>query len=152
MNKNNKKISGQLEKKVAKQLGGRVTAGSGCFSFDPCDIQYKNYSIEHKFTRNDYFFLTKKIIEKNELESFREGKYPIIIVQFISDYGNVVNTCVIKKADENRENIQHIKRIRLNKDDKIDKSLFYTFDNNKVYEVINFEYFLNYLKIENEID
>lgn len=80
---NKKKISQKLEKKLAKKLGGKTTISSGNQFYDPSDIKWKEYLIEHKFTTKDSYRITKTVLEKNNKESISQGKMPVLIVEFI---------------------------------------------------------------------
>lgn len=141
----NKEISGRLEKKLAKKLGGRTTIGSGCLFFDQGDIKFQDFMIEHKFTKKDSYSLTDKLLKKNEQEAYINIKRPLFVVEFINEYEKVLKTYVIQR-DSNSDKEYPIV-IRYNFSPALDKEDYFTIKStNKSYKICSMEVFLEELE------
>lgn len=137
-NNSTKSISGRLEKKFAKNIGGKVTIGSGCLYFDTSDIKFKDYLIEHKYTQKSTYFVSDKVIKKNEQEAYSQLKRPLIVIQFIDDSEKLLKTYVILR--DNTEKIEKVNtriKLEVNADDA-EYPQFVNI-NNIIYKVISVE-------------
>ena len=76
----NKQKSAKQEKRLAKEFGGRVTAGSGS-GRNKGDIDLDSFKIEVKRTDNQSISLKKEWLSKIDEEAFSVGKYPALILE-----------------------------------------------------------------------
>ena len=76
-----------LEKKIAKDVGGRRTTGSGN-KLEKCDVRLNGVlRIEHKATGNKSFSVTREMLEKIELAARGCDEIPILVVEFLDERG-----------------------------------------------------------------
>lgn len=69
-------------RKIAKKTGGYVTPNSGATSFKKGDISYVDTLVEHKMTSKDSFKLNKDMLQKIYYEAIKEGKEPVVMIDF----------------------------------------------------------------------
>ena len=81
-----KKISKRLEEKLAKEVGGVTTAGSGAAEFSGgADVRLQGeLRIEHKFTESDTYTLKFSDLEKLRKQAIKGGlEEPVFVVEFL---------------------------------------------------------------------
>jgi hypothetical protein len=81
-----KKISKRLEEKVAKEVGGDTTAGSGAAEFSGgADVRVAGeMRIEHKYTEGDSYVLKYADLEKLRMQAIKGGlEEPVFVVEFL---------------------------------------------------------------------
>lgn len=77
-----------LESKLAKDVGGRRTTGSGNKN-EKGDVRLSGVlRIEHKATGNKSFSVTRDMLEKIELAARGCDEIPILVVEFLDSRGN----------------------------------------------------------------
>lgn len=77
-----KKLSSNQEKKIAKEVGGRVTIGSGNLWFNKGDVRNKDYLIEAKITGENYYPLSLSTWEKIRKEAILDGlRIPVMCIE-----------------------------------------------------------------------
>jgi hypothetical protein len=82
LKKNFKRKSKKLEESGAKDIGGRVHAGSGNTWSNKSDFSNENYLVEDKFTEKNFFSVTLSVLTKLESQAKRVGKIPILRIVF----------------------------------------------------------------------
>jgi hypothetical protein len=79
--------SAGLEKKLAKRVGGRRTAGSGN-KLEKGDVRKHGVlRIEHKGTQHNSFRVTKEMLSKLNLAAMGCDEIPIFVVDFLDKNG-----------------------------------------------------------------
>ena len=69
------------EKELAKKLGGKVTAGSGCGN-EKGDVRLRNVlRVECKTTKNASFSVTTDMIDKIEAVALAHGELPAMLIE-----------------------------------------------------------------------
>lgn len=81
LNEGTKTKANKQEKKLAKDIGARLTPNSGATSFAKGDMYTDEYLVESKATGNASFILKKEVLEKIEREAIQEGKIPLLIIE-----------------------------------------------------------------------
>lgn len=77
-----RKRSQEQEKRVAKQLGGRVTPASGALWGAKGDVRQDKFLVECKTTEKDYYSLTDKVWNKIRSEAIRDGlRIPLMCIE-----------------------------------------------------------------------
>jgi hypothetical protein len=77
-----------LEKEIAKEVGGRRTAGSGNKK-EKGDVRLNGVMrIEHKATQKKSFSVTYEMLEKIELAARGCDEIPILVVEFLDQRGD----------------------------------------------------------------
>lgn len=76
-----KAASDLQERRLARELGGRTTPGSGAGGMKG-DVRTPDEMIEAKTTSKRQFILKLDALEKLETEARASGKQPVLIVQF----------------------------------------------------------------------
>ena len=71
--RNVKKKSKKQEEKIAKDIGGRTTPGSGALWFSKADVRNDKYLIEAKFTDSNKYQLNYKTWYKIKCEAINDG-------------------------------------------------------------------------------
>ena len=71
--KNVKKKSKKQEEKIAKDIGGRTTPGSGALWFSKADVRNDKYLIEAKFTDSNSYQLKYTTWDKIKREAINDG-------------------------------------------------------------------------------
>ena len=71
--KNVKKKSKKQEEKIAKDIGGRTTPGSGALWFAKADVRNDKYLIEAKFTDSNKYQLKYTTWDKIKREAINDG-------------------------------------------------------------------------------
>ena len=74
--------SARHERQVAREVGGKVQAGSGTSWRARGDVKTDTYLIEHKYTDKRSFSVTRKIINQVRQDAQRQGKDWCIIIHF----------------------------------------------------------------------
>lgn len=74
--------SAQKERKVAKETGGRVQAGSGSSWRAPQDVVTDEEMIQHKYTDAKGYRLTVEEWEVVRRDALQAGREPAMIVEF----------------------------------------------------------------------
>lgn len=88
---NNRFYSSRQEKKVAKNLGGRVVSNSGATMFRKGDVDCGNILVECKTCTQPktQFTIKKEWIEKNKQEAFAMNKeYSVVAFNFGPEQDN----------------------------------------------------------------
>ena len=93
---NYKKRSQKREKKIAKDIGGRTTPGSGSLWYQKSDAYSEHLRIEDKFTDADSFRIQYSILNKIEKEAFTTDKIPVLSLGFTQSKENYA---IIRKLD-----------------------------------------------------
>lgn len=70
--------SARHEKRLAKAIGGSVTAASGAFWSRKGDVRSDDLLIEHKWTGRKSFTLTSQVLEKIMDEALLVGRVPVL--------------------------------------------------------------------------
>ena len=79
--------SSTLEKRVAKEVGGRRTSGSGNKK-EKGDVRLQGVlRIEHKATQHKSFSVTADMLDKIELAARGCDEIPILVVEFLDSRG-----------------------------------------------------------------
>ena len=71
--RNVKKKSKKQEEKIAKDIGGRTTPGSGALWFSKADVRNDKYLIEAKFTDSNKYQLKYTTWDKIKREAINDG-------------------------------------------------------------------------------
>ena len=80
--KNVKKKSKKQEEKIAKDIGGRTTPGSGALWFSKADVRNDKYLIEAKFTDSNKYQLKCKTWYKIKREAINDGlRIPVMQIE-----------------------------------------------------------------------
>ena len=95
---NLRKISKKRETFIAKELGGRVTPGSGNLWFQKSDVYTDSFRIEDKFTFKDNYRISYDILRKIEKEANQTKKIPLLHFGFFKTKDNYI---VVKTTDCN---------------------------------------------------
>lgn len=83
------------ERRLAKTLGGRVTAASGALD-EKGDVRLKGIArIEAKCTSNKSFSVDRNMIQKIENASVGHGEVPIIQIEFLGERGQVIDSVAL---------------------------------------------------------
>ena len=73
--------SQKQENRIAKELGGKTTPGSGAQWHSKGDVKAENYLIEAKYTDEAHYPLSLPILTKIEKEALRENfRIPVLYV------------------------------------------------------------------------
>lgn len=81
------RASPNLEKKIAKKVGGRRTSGSGN-QREKGDVRKNGVTrIEHKATQKKSFSVTREMVQKIELASMGCDEIPMVVVEFLDERG-----------------------------------------------------------------
>ena len=77
------------EAELAKRLEGHKVPGSGAGS-QKGDVKkaFGIFRVEAKTTKNKSFSVSRKMIEKIEEAALTTNELPVIIIEFIDEYGN----------------------------------------------------------------
>ena len=87
----NRKRSQKQEKSVAKSVGGKTIAGSGCLWNAKGAVRSDNLLVECKTTQKDYYVLNIRVWEKIMVESLKDHmRIPVLIVWMTDESGNPV--------------------------------------------------------------
>lgn len=97
-----KKKSHKRELKIAKDIGGRATPGSGCFWNKKSDVDQTYFLIEDKFTEKCKYSVKLDILTKLEKQAKDVSKTPILTVGFECENG--ANFVIIRINDYNHFN------------------------------------------------
>lgn len=86
----------KMEKRIAKESGGRVTPGSGC-SYQKGDVKdaWGCVRIEAKGTKNKSFSVTREMVAKIEDAALPSGEIPAIVIDFLDDHGKVQSSVAV---------------------------------------------------------
>lgn len=76
--------SAKMERRVAKEVGGRTQVGSGSSWRAPGDIKSDTHLIEHKYTDKLSFVLKLADWEQARSDALQSGKDAAMIVEFAS--------------------------------------------------------------------
>ena len=77
-----KKKSKKQEEKIAKDIGGRTTPGSGALWFSKADVRNDKYLIEAKFTDSNKYQLKHKTWFKIKREAINDGlRIPVMQIE-----------------------------------------------------------------------
>ena len=80
--KNVKKKSKKQEEKIAKDIGGRTTPGSGALWFSKADVRNDKYLIEAKFTDSNKYQLKYETWDKIKREAINDGlRIPVMQIE-----------------------------------------------------------------------
>lgn len=74
--------SKEQEKRLARQVGGRVQAGSGSSWRAPQDIKSPEYMIQAKYTGKSEYPLKASDLIQVAVDANRCGRTPVMIVEF----------------------------------------------------------------------
>lgn len=126
-----KRISQQQEKNAAKDIGGRLTAGSGAAKFSGGGDVRKagELRIECKYTEKDYFVLEHKVLKKIQMEALKGGlETPVLQLTFVAKHTGVHTSFAILPKGFGDEDINELsvtdrKRIRLTRAELLSKCL-----------------------------
>lgn len=89
------RTSRRSEKKLAAELGGKVTKGSGNKD-EKGDVRVKGvFRIENKDTQHKSFSITREMIDKIESAALHCNELPFIQVTFIDDSENVISRLAV---------------------------------------------------------
>jgi hypothetical protein len=66
------------EKRLAKDLGGQRSAGSGSFWSRKGDVRTDDLLIEHKWTGKKSFSIKSDVLEKITTEAILDGRTPVL--------------------------------------------------------------------------
>jgi hypothetical protein len=66
------------EKRLAKDLGGQRSAGSGSFWSRKGDVRTDGLLIEHKWTGKKSFSIKSDVLEKITTEAILDGRTPVL--------------------------------------------------------------------------
>ena len=80
-----KKLSKQRENKIADDIGGQRHSFSGAMWWKKGDASNDDFLIEDKFTEDDHYSATLRVLLKIEKEALSIGKLPVLRVGFIKD-------------------------------------------------------------------
>jgi hypothetical protein len=83
---NPRKFSQRREKKIAKKMGGKLTANSGARWHSKGDIKTEDSLVEVKSTAGATMAIHKSWLEKIRDEAIKAGKDPVVVL----DFGNVM--------------------------------------------------------------
>lgn len=87
--------SAKLEKRVAKETGGRRTSGSGN-QREKGDVRIRGVArLEHKATVKDSFRVTKNMLKKIENSAIANGEVPALVVSFLDEHGNIIDELAV---------------------------------------------------------
>ena len=69
------------EKRVAKEIGGKVTIASGAFDFQKGDVRHDQFLVECKTTEKSFYALTYEVWKKIQTEALRDGlRLPVMSI------------------------------------------------------------------------
>jgi hypothetical protein len=91
--KQHRKKSDQQEKRIAKKLGGRVTANSGA-RFGENDVLTDTLDMEIKGTKKKQYTLKLSDLDKMVRKS-RSNRYPAFLIEFFDDNGNPIRSMIL---------------------------------------------------------
>lgn len=74
--------SGAAERRVAREVGGRTTAGSGSSWRSPGDVRTATHLIEHKYTDKGSYSLSLKTWLLHKRKADQAGKEAAMIIEF----------------------------------------------------------------------
>lgn len=74
--------SAEYERKIAKDTGGRVSAGSGSSWRAPEDVRSETHLIQHKYTERKSFTLTVAELQRVFANAGRAGRDGALIIDF----------------------------------------------------------------------
>ena len=91
------------EARLAKEVGGQRSAGSGAFWSRKGDVRSKDLLIEHKWTGKSSFTLKAKVLEKIVIEAILDSRIPVLGIIL-----NNENYVIMTEDDflEQRQNLQ----------------------------------------------
>lgn len=78
---NVKKKSKKQEQRIAKQIGGKPTPGSGAFDGHKGDVTHDRFLIEAKRTDKQSLSVKKAWLDKIVAEAYQAGKNPALSIQ-----------------------------------------------------------------------
>lgn len=79
---NTRKQSQIQERKVAKEIGGKVTIASGAFWCNKGDVRSDKFLVECKTTKKPYYRLNFKLWDKIHKEALRDGlRIPVMCIE-----------------------------------------------------------------------
>ena len=93
-----KKISKQRENKIADDIGGQRHSFSGAMWWKKGDASDDDFLIEDKFTEDNHYSATLKVLLKIEKEALSIGKLPVLRVGFLKD-GKSKDYVVLRAKD-----------------------------------------------------
>jgi len=79
--KQNIRSSVLQEKRIARDTGGRRVAGSGSQPGNKSDVTAGKWRVEAKQTTSSRYSLTLAVWRKIEMEAFRAGQEPVLVVE-----------------------------------------------------------------------
>jgi hypothetical protein len=82
--KTNNRKSREYERRLARDTGGRTSAGSGSSWRAPEDVRSDTHLIQHKFTGKRSFILTVTELERVFTNARRAGREGAIVIDFES--------------------------------------------------------------------
>jgi hypothetical protein len=71
------------EKRIAKDLDGRTTVGSGCFDFQPHDVKSNQFLAEAKYTGAKSFALNAAYLASLHVEAKKDGRLMVLVLDFV---------------------------------------------------------------------
>jgi hypothetical protein len=74
--------SKKQEERVAKELGGVTTVGSGCFDFQPHDVMTEQFLCEVKYTGAKSFALNAQYLNSLHKEAMKDDKLMVLVLEF----------------------------------------------------------------------
>lgn len=78
---NTKTKANKQEKRLANEIGARLTPNSGATPFRKGDMSLGDYLIESKATDKTYIKLDQTWLDKIEKEAIKERKTPLLIAE-----------------------------------------------------------------------
>lgn len=81
---------GKSEKRLAKDLGGRLQMASGALAHAKSDILLGDFRIEAKSTNGESLALKRAWLEKISREAQSSGQTPALTISFVDNEGRAV--------------------------------------------------------------
>lgn len=89
-----KKHSKKRELRIAKEIGGKTSPGSGCFWFKKGDVSNSYLFVEDKFTIDQNYRIDLKVINKTRQQANKECKIPVLSFGFELPNKKVSYACI----------------------------------------------------------
>lgn len=104
-----KYLSNKQEKRVAKDIGGRVVIASGSLWFASSDCRSEDYLIECKTTQKNSYRLTAETWEKITAEAINDGlRVPIMCIEVSGSMKAVVDKSHFSDEPHFQEIVEHL--------------------------------------------
>lgn len=95
-----KKKSQLQEKRIAKDLNGKIVPGSGAMWHSKGDTNLNLFLVEAKYTEEDYYRLKVSLWDKIKKEAYRIGKLPLFQIELQERLNREEDKIIIMSVDD----------------------------------------------------